>query len=138
MKKLPILFTISLAILSWETTPASASKIDPTPVDCWFLRNGELKLTQTCTFSGHSWSGGGFSVLTWEDGVKTVIAFGLQGRGERPCPEVGVDGVCGEWRYRHPITFEPLSDSELNIRRRNALDVIQCVDVNHNSVCWHY
>ncbi|MFP4651298.1 MAG: hypothetical protein ACLFM4_02595 [Phormidium sp.] len=72
--------------------------VEPTAAECWFFRNGQLEERQRCTYSGHSWTGGGVTVLEWEDGVSTVINFGLQGRGERPCPEVGVDGVCGEWR----------------------------------------
>ncbi|KPQ32495.1 MAG: hypothetical protein ACLFQ7_01215 [Phormidium sp.] len=110
--------------------------VEPTAAECWFFRNGQLEERQRCTYSGHSWAGGGVTVLEWEDGVSTVINFGLQGRGERPCPEVGVDGVCGEWRYRDAATLTPLSEAERRQTERNGIPTLQCVDVNNNSVCW--
>lgn len=139
MNKLLLLITLPLSSLLFEITPSMAGPLEPTPADCWFFDSGQLEITQTCIYSGYSWAGGGYSLLEWDDGVKTVIAFGLQGRGQRPCPQLSVDGVCGEWRYRDLTTFEPLSDAELNQRRRNSnsLPIIQCADVNNKSVCWH-
>ncbi len=124
-------------------TPALAGRLEPTQGRCWFFRDGELELAHTCTIEGVSWAGGGVTVLAWEDGIRTSIAFGAQGRGEKPCSVVGVDGVCGYWSSRHPETLEPLSDYEVNDRRSSGLTNVRCVELNvgegvYNSVCWLY
>jgi hypothetical protein len=115
---------------------AVAGRMEPRYLECFFFRNGKLELTQNCMVSGASWTGGGFTLLQWDDGTTTTIAFGLQGRGERPCPQLSVDGVCGEFGYRDPINLQPLSDAEQNRRRQNDLPVVQCANVNNNSICW--
>lgn len=134
---LHLLVALPVSSLLFRVMPSMAGQAKPTPADCWFFRNGQLEITQSCIYSGVSWAGGGVITLQWQDGVKTTIAFGLQGRGERPCPQMSVDNVCGEWRYRDPTTFEPLSDAELDRRNRNRLPALQCADVNNNSLCWH-
>lgn len=126
-----LLFALPIFSLVLGHLPARARRLEPTAAECWFFRNGQLEERQSCTYSGHSWAGGGVTVLEWEDGVRTVINFGLQGRGERPCPEVGVDGVCGEWSYRDAATLTRIFQSE-----RDGIPTLQCVDVNNNSVCW--
>lgn len=136
MKKLLILASLPISFLWATVPPAIAGIVEPMAVNCWFFRGEQLELSQTCTYSGASWAGGGGSRLEWEDGVITLIEFGLQGHGERPCPEVGVDGVCGEWSFRHPDTLERISEAEFNDRTARSLDSVRCVDVNNKSICW--
>lgn len=135
MKAKFLLLTLPIFSLVLGHLPARArfgvGPAEPTAAECLFFRNGQLEEHQSCTYSGYSWTGGGVTVLEWEDGVRTVINFGAQGRGERPCPEVAVDGVCGEWSYRDAATLTPLSQSE-----RDGIPTVRCVDVNNNSVCW--
>jgi hypothetical protein len=143
MKRKSILFGLTILLSSIGVTPVNAGRFDPTQGTCWFFRDGELELTHTCTIEGASWAGGGVTFLTWEDGIRTSIAFGAQGRGEEPCSVVGVDGVCGYWGFRHPQTLEPISDYEMNERSSSGLDNVRCVELNvsedtYNSVCWLY
>ncbi|MDT9190165.1 MAG: hypothetical protein P5681_20450 [Limnospira sp. PMC 894.15] len=133
MKLKSLLISLPIFSLVIGHLPALAGRLEPTRGECLFFRNGRLEERQRCTYSGHSWAGGGGTVLEWEDGVRTAINFGVQGRGERPCPEVGVDGVCGEWGFRDAATLAPLD------RRRaesNGIPTFRCVNVNNNSVCW--
>ncbi|MGL4501348.1 MAG: hypothetical protein ACRCU2_19915, partial [Planktothrix sp.] len=74
---------------------AVAGTMEPRYLECFFFRNGQLEITQHCTVSGTSWAGGGFTLLQWDDGTTTRIPFGLQGRGERPCPQLSVNNICG-------------------------------------------
>ncbi len=136
MKKIVLAIISLFPVLAVSSSPAQAGRLEPTAGNCWFFRRGQLDLKQACIYSGYSWAGGGFTTLEWDDGVRTTIAFGLQGRGERPCPELSVDGVCGEWRYRDPRTFQPLTEAERTRRQITDIPVLQCADVNHNSVCW--
>lgn len=135
MKKIVIWGAIALAAL--PISPVRAGRIEPTPVSCWFLRSEEIELEQTCTYESVSWLGGGGSTLLWEDGVKTTLGWGLQGRGRGPCgDDWRVDGVCGPLYYRIPNTFEIIYKAERDRRVMNNLDVVNCVRVNDNSVCW--
>jgi len=130
------IFPLPILSLLFGSIYTNAGKLEPTSGECLFFRNGQLEKRQSCTYSGYSWAGGGFTELKWKDGVSTVIHFGIRGRGERPCPEVGVDGVCGEWHYRDATTFAPLPNAEPRQTQRNGIPTLQCVDVNNNSVCW--
>jgi hypothetical protein len=89
-----------------------------------------------CTLSGASWAGGGVTNIEWEDGVQTAVRFGLQGRGERPCPKVGVDGVRGEWSFPYALNFSPLTDEQVGIALAEQLALPRCIDINSDSVCW--
>ncbi|BAI91613.1 hypothetical protein L1F28_32240 [Arthrospira platensis NCB002] len=135
MKIRQLIFPLPILSLLFGTIYTNAGKLEPTSGECLFFRNGQLEKRQSCTYSGYSWAGGGFTQLEWEDGVSTVINFGVQGRGERPCPEVGVDGVCGEWGFRDAATLAPLSQRTLR-RMSNGGPMFRCVNVNNNSVCW--
>ena len=139
MNKTLLLITLPISSFLIGVTSsivAVAGTMEARYLECFFFRNGQLEITQNCTVSGTSWAGGGFTLLQWDDGTTTRIAFGLQGRGERPCPQLSVDDVCGEFGYRDPVTFQPLSDAELNRRRQNNLPVVQCANVNNDSICW--
>jgi hypothetical protein len=140
MKK-SILALIPIFSSVFISVPTQAGRFEPVSGKCWFFRGEELEIEQSCTLSGYSWAGGGYTVLRWEDGVKTVISFGKQGRGSRPCQtenskfneEVAVDGVCGEWYHCDLETLEPVeADSS------NREELIRCVAVNGNSVCYNY
>lgn len=77
------------------------------------------------------------SSLVWEDGVKTIKAWGLQGRGEQTCNGgTSLDGVCALAYARHPITFERLSKNDTDRMNRNNQKVIYCTQVERNSVCY--
>lgn len=139
MKKRLLLMTLPISSFLIGVTSsmvAVAGSMEPRYLECLFFRNGQLELTQNCIVSGASWAGGGFTLLQWDDGTTTTIAFGLQGRGERPCPDLSVDGVCGEFRYRDPTTLELLSDADQQRRQQNNLPLMQCANVNNNSICW--
>lgn len=135
MKKVIVWSAIAFAAL--PMSPVRAARVEPTPVHCWFLRGEEIELQQTCTYESVSWAGGGGSTLLWEDGVKTTLGWGLQGRGRNPCgDDWRVDGVCGSEYYRRPDTFEVISQTERNHRVMNEQDAITCIQVNDHSVCW--
>jgi hypothetical protein len=116
--------------------PAKAGRVEPSPISCYFFRDGQLELQQTCIYESYSWAGGGMRSLLWEDGVRTTMAWGLQGRGERPCEDTSVDQVCGSTYFRHPTTLDRISDSEAERLQRNG-SVVRCVQVQTNSVCWY-
>ncbi|MCT7973694.1 hypothetical protein [Laspinema olomoucense] len=139
MNKRLLLITLPISYFLIGVTSsivAIARPFESIPLKCLFFRNGQLELTQNCSSSGASWAGGGFRVLQWDDGTTTRIAFGLQGRGERPCPQLSVNNICGEFGYRDAITLQPLSDAELQGKRQNNLPVVQCANVNNDSICW--
>lgn len=116
--------------------PARAGRIEPTPVSCWLFRGDKLELNQTCTYESVSWAGGGTSSLRWEDGVRTQMAWGLQGRGEKPCADTSIDGVCGVTYGRHPATLKRISNAEREKLASQSQPTISCVQVQNKSVCW--
>jgi hypothetical protein len=127
-----------LILLSASGSIAQVVRISSIP--CYFFRGDKLEVQQTCSYQRLTWAGGGFIILTWEDGVKTNIQYGLQGRGERICPPQGdrpfdsiaVDGVCGR-NYRRESGTLRISAQD-DVSQKNA--EIQCTKVNQNSVCW--
>ena len=139
MKKLPpvALSIVGVALLGQSSI---AGEVKPKPVDCYFFRGEQLEVQQTCTYRSSSWAGGGGGSLTWEDSVKTKFQWGLQGRGERLCPQKGdrpfdsmaIDGVCGTNYLRSAKTLKAISQDEGN----KLSKVIQCTRVKQNSVCW--
>jgi len=137
MKKtlLSLLCFVPIALF---TSPAQAGRIEPHPVTCWFFQGENLEIKNTCTEEGWSWAGGGGTNLTWEDGVKTKIQWGLQGRGGRICPEneTAIDGVCGQNYIRDPQTMQPVSQAEGEHLLRLDRRVIYCYQVKQNSLCW--
>jgi hypothetical protein len=141
MKKLLALLIPSV-FLAFSATPAKAYRIEPTPVTCWFLRGEKLELIQKCTYSFSSWAGGGSSSLTWEDGVKTFIAFGKQspGSGQPNCPDKILDKVCASTYYRDPKNFARISKAERDRRlsTNNRWRSIECVEANSKSICFFF
>jgi len=117
--------------------PARAGRIEPTPVSCWLFRGDKLELNQTCSYESISWAGGGTSSLRWEDGVRTKMAWGLQGRGERLCEDTSIDGVCGVSYGRHPATLKRISNEEQENRRSKNQPTIRCVQVQDKSICYN-
>jgi hypothetical protein len=107
-----------------------AGRVEPTRIRCWFFSGEQLEFQQICSYESWSWAGGGGSKLVWEDGVETAIAWGLQGRGERPCEDVSLDGVCGTMYYRDPNTLERLPESQ-----EQTQGAVKCIQTR-NSVCW--
>ena len=136
MKKIFVAL-FSVVPIALFTSPAQAGRIEPHPVTCWFFRGEKLEIKNTCTEEGWSWAGGGGTNLTWEDGVKTKIQWGLQGRGDRLCPEneTEIDGICGKNYSRDPKTIQPVSEQE-GERLRLAGTAINCIQVKQSSVCW--
>jgi len=116
--------------------PAHGGEVKPTPVSCWFFRGEKLELQQTCTYRSRSWAGGWAASLHWEDGVPTKIAYGLQGRGEKPCEDTSVDGVCGVTYFRHPTTLKRISEVEGENRFKESQPTIICIEIQDKSVCW--
>lgn len=133
MKKRLALISAFLTIFS--IAPAHAGRIEPTSVTCQYFRAEKLELQQTCVYESTSWAGGGVASLRWKDGVITKMGWGLQGRGDRPCPDWSLDGTCGSYYFRSPINLKRISDKDgqkLFMHHR----VIQCVQARQNSVCW--
>jgi hypothetical protein len=127
---------IPFAITVLSIVPARAGQVEPTPARCWFLRGEQVELSQTCTYESHSWAGGGFRTLTWNDGVKTNITFGQQGRGGNSCKEASVDDVCGSEHFRDPDNLREISKAQREQRLKDSKKVLGCVKVKNNSVCW--
>jgi hypothetical protein len=127
---------IPLAVILSSVLPpqAIAGMIEPTPVPCWFFRGESIELQQTCSFESISWAGGWQQKLRWEDGVVTVFAYGLQGRGERLCEDTSLDGVCGSSYYRDPNSLERIPED----KARQIERPIRCVQPQQNSVCWRH
>jgi hypothetical protein len=123
---------ISTLLTIFSITPAYAGRVEPTSVSCLYFRGEKLELQQTCIYESTSWAGGGGSILRWQDGVKTTMAWGLQGRGERPCKDWSLDRVCGSYYYRHSRTLKRMSFEETKKFDKS----IFCVQARLNSVCW--
>lgn len=125
-------------MLILSVSPAEARWLKPKPVSCYFFRGEQVELKQTCIYEITFWSGGGVSSLIWEDGVKSNIAWGLQGRGEKICNdgEMNLDGVCGSVYYRHPSNLQRISQQDVGRMRENGEKVLSCVQVKLNSVCY--
>jgi hypothetical protein len=126
------------AFFTGISVPALAGRIEPTSVPCWLFRGEKLELKQTCIYEFYSWAGGAAATLRWEDGVRTKIVWGLQGRGEKPCADdsTGVDGVCGTNYYRHPATLKRISSFERESRLKNNQPSVNCVQLRSKSICW--
>ncbi len=137
MKKRSVLILVGLAS-AFLVSPAQAGRLDPTSIPCWVFRGEKLELQQTCIVEGSSWLGGGGRTMLWEDGVKTKIAFGIQGRGERPCQDTSVDGVCGTNYSRHPTTLKRITQKEWDNGVCNSQKVIDCVQLQKHSICWQW
>jgi hypothetical protein len=118
------------------TSPAKAGESGPTTVACWFFRGEAVELQQTCTDTASWWMGGGVGSLKWEDGVVTHRAWGLQGRGERPCENMSLDNVCAIEYGRNFTTLERISEDEVSNYQRDGQPYVRCLQVGNNSVCW--
>ncbi len=123
---------IGSAIVSFPKA-SIAGQFKDRSVHCYFVKGEVIQLNETCTSDGVSWGGGGGHSLKWNDGVVTLIKFGRHGRGERVCPsedQMSVDDVCGKSYYRSAKTF----------RRTDSTngDLISCVQLERNSVCWKF
>lgn len=144
MKELFFTFSALSAIATMTTAiaftaaPAQAGRVEPTAASCYFFRQEKLELKQTCIYESLSWAGGGFSTLTWKDGVKTTTSWGIEGRGSQVCPQkdqVRTDGICGKNYDRDPKTFKQLSPAESE-KARSSGKVLYCAQIKQNSVCW--
>ena len=127
MKKL--LALLPIIVMGVFVSPARAGKVGPVSIPCWFFRGEKLELQQTCISESHTWIGGGIRFIRWEDGVQTNMAWGLQGRGERPCVDISVDGVCGVSYERHPTTLKRISNEERENRRIKNQPTLGCIQV---------
>ena len=137
MKKL-ILILLLLSPIALPQ-PAQAGRVEPEPVPCFFFRGETLEIRNTCTYESTSWMGGGVPSLTWEDGVKTSMAYGLIGRGTPACKntsETAVDGVCGKDYFRDARTLKRISDKQRIKLLNQDEKYIVCVEVKNKSICW--
>lgn len=134
MKKLSALLPI--IVMGVFVSPARAGRTEPTSIPCWLFRGEKLELQQTCITESHTWTGGGIRLLRWEDGAQTTMAWGLQGRGERPCADTSIDSVCGLSYQRHPATLKRISQAEQSKLASQSQPTIACVEVQNKSVCW--
>jgi hypothetical protein len=123
---------LTAILFSVLSLPAMAGTIEPTPVPCWFFRGESLELQQTCSYQSISWAGGWQGRLLWEDGVETIIRYGLQGRGDRPCEDTSLDEVCGSSYFRDPNSLERIPVEP----GRRVEGAISCVQPRQTSVCW--
>ena len=84
-----------------------------------------------------SWAGGGVRSLTWEDGVKTFMTFGLIGRGGLIGPacknsnETDVDGVCGKDYVRDARALKRISEAQRAKLMNPGRSFIRCVEVKN-------
>jgi hypothetical protein len=127
------------AAASLFAAPAIATGWGPTySANCYFFRDGELDIAETCLSRMYVWSEGGLHNLIWNDGVVTEIQFGRpSGVDEVQCEDgPRVDGWCSTSSYRDVETFELISTSEFFRLRRTDFPVLTCVDVVDNSICW--
>lgn len=139
MKKTLLAFLLGFSNI-FSASGAIAENIKLESIPCYFFRGAKLEIQQTCSYQLVSWAGGGFIRLTWKDGIETKLQFGLQGRGERICPQQGdrpfdsmaVDNVCGKNYLRSPQTLKRISQDEANQLGKT----IQCTQIKQNSVCW--
>jgi hypothetical protein len=129
----PVLIFVASFILMLES--AIAGQVKPRPVSCYLFQGEKLVIRNICTFESTSWAGGGGSILTWKDGIKTRHAWGLQGRGERVCPEgeESIDQVCGKSYERNSKTLKSLS---INAHTQSTQNNLHCVQLKQKSVCW--
>jgi hypothetical protein len=74
--------------------------------------------------------------LRWFEGVQTKMTWGLQGRGEKPCAEDSINGVCGVIYFRHPTTLQRISEEESQKRAINCQLAVTCVQIQDKSICW--
>lgn len=123
--------------------PALPGRIKPVPTKCWHLSLEQVKIRNTCVYESTSWAGGWTGSLLWEDGVKTKLSGGLQGRGWLLCrnaEDIAVDGVCGSVYYRDVATFTRLADSDAQSRLdsgpKGSQSVARCIQLPRSSVCW--
>jgi hypothetical protein len=130
---------ISFFMLSFASK-SMAANVEIESLPCYFFRGEKLTIEQKCSYHMVSWTGGGVIKLVWQDGIKTDLQFGLQGRGERICPPQGprpfdsmaVDKVCSSNYLRAPESLKIISQDEASRLGR----AVQCTRVNRNSVCW--
>ena len=137
MKKLILTLLLLSPILLPQ--PAQAGRIEPEPVTCWFFRGETLQIKNICTYESTSWAGGGVQSLTWEDGVKTSMAFGLVGRGTPACKnsnETSVDEVCGKGYARDAKTLKRISEVQRTKLISQSRGFVRCVEVKNKSICW--
>lgn len=134
-------FILTLLLLSPIAfpQPAQAGRVEPQPVACWFFRGETLELKNTCTYESTSWAGGGGRSLTWEDGIKTSMGFGLVGRGTPACKdsnETAVDNVCGKGYARDAKTLKRMSEGQRIKLVNQDKKFILCIEVRNKSICW--
>lgn len=135
MKKLSALLPI--IVMGVFVFPARAGRTEPTSIPCWLFRKEKLELQQTCISESHTWTGGGIRSLRWEDGVQTTMAWELQGRGEKLCEDISIDGICGVSYGRDSTTLKLISNQEWENRRRKNQPTIGCVQVQDKSICYN-
>jgi hypothetical protein len=132
-----IALTCSTAIGGLLVSPVRAAGASHS-TRCYFFEEEQLSIDNICRVEGSSWTGGGYSVFTWEDGVSTLRTFGHQGRGNKTCRdfEDGIDKVCGKSYSRYPTTFKRMSEKEANQFRKEGKNVVACVQLKKKSICW--
>lgn len=132
-----LLAFLPILVMGVFVSPVHAGRIEPIPVFCWLFRENKVELKQTCSYESISWAGGGTNSLRWEDGVQTKMDYGLQGRGERPCPDTSIDGVCAVRYFRHPTSLQRISaEEEAKNRLVNRQSSVICLQVRDKSICW--
>lgn len=136
-----MLFSAFISIFS--TSSAYAGRIEPIQTKCWYFVLEQVEIRHTCVYESTSWTGGGSMSLLWEDGVKTQMSWGLQGRGEYLCnniEDITVDGVCGSTYFRDSVSLNRLAKSEAENRWRSGPEdrqtVAKCIQLQRSSVCW--
>ncbi len=137
MKKQFILVSVIVAVNTFFMNTAQSGSIPPVNVACWFFRGDTLGTQNGCIYESTSWAGGGISMLqSWNKKFKASIAWGSQGRGDKPCEDVSLNGVCGSQYFRNPKTLKRITYQEgKRLQMENQL-VIECVQAKINSVCW--
>jgi hypothetical protein len=128
-------FVLISAFLSMiAISPAHAGRVEPTSVPCLYFRGEKLELQQNCVYESTSWTGGGNASLRWQDGVTTKMTWGLQGRGDRPCPDWSLDGICASFYYRSQENLRRFPT--VLMRHQFVHRFFRCVQARQNSVCW--
>ncbi|AFY27476.1 hypothetical protein Cyagr_0275 [Cyanobium gracile PCC 6307] len=105
---------------------------------CWSLVGNRKQVDEVCTYKLVSWTGGGVIRLFVSNGQKHDIAFGLQGRGENPCPATNysLNGACGREYFRDPATAAKLSSAQGRSILNQGRRVMICIAARSQSICY--
>jgi hypothetical protein len=134
---LSLLIYVMIDQFSLPSRPAKAYE-EQRQTRCWSLVGNRKQFDEVCTYKLVSWTGGGVIRLFVSNGQKHDIRFGLQGRGENPCPATNysLNGVCGREYFRDPTTAARLSSAQGQSILNQGRRVMICIAAKSQSICY--